>query len=72
MATPEEKAAAKAAKDAEKAAAKAASSESTSASVFSATGAHIRTYNLADHGDTFADLAKEFSDHTPGSTVTLN
>jgi hypothetical protein len=66
VSTPDEKAAAKAAKDAEKAAAKA---DVTSAAVHSATGGHIRSYTLADHGENFAELAKEFSDHTPGSTV---
>jgi hypothetical protein len=63
-----EKAAAKAAKDAEKAAAKA---DATSASVLSSTGGLIRTYSQEVHGDEFADLAKEFSEHTPGSTIQL-
>jgi hypothetical protein len=67
--TPEEKAAAKAAKDAEKAAAKA---DATSASVLSKDGQLIRTYTQEVHGDDFADLAKEFSSHTEGSTIQLS
>lgn len=67
MAT-EEKAATKTAKAEEKAAAK----NATSASVLNMHGAHIRTYSEEQHGENFADLAKEFSDHTPGSSVTLN
>lgn len=66
--TPEEKAAAKAAKEAEKAAAKA---DATSASVLTKSGDTIRTYSLEVHGEGFADLAKEFSDHTPDSSVRL-
>ncbi len=68
MAQDAEKAAAKAAKDAEKAAAKA---DATSAVVNSKDGQHIRTYSLEQHGEDFADLAKEFSAHTVGSTVSL-
>lgn len=45
--------------------------DATSASVMSATGGHVRTYTKEVHGDAFADLAKEFSDHTPGSSVQL-
>jgi len=46
--------------------------DANSASVISGTGQHVRTYSREVHGDEFADLAKEFSDHTPGSTVELH
>ncbi len=46
--------------------------DATSAAVLNMHGAHIRTYSLADHGERFAELAKEFSGHTSGSSVVLS
>lgn len=44
----------------------------TSASVIASTGGLIRTYDVETHGPKFAELAKEFSEHTLGSTITFN
>lgn len=57
--TPEEKAAAKAAKDAEKAAAKAAKSSATSVVV--EWNGKSREYSQELHGDDFRDLAQQFA-----------
>ncbi len=68
MATKEEKAAAKAAKDAEKAAAKAAGATSVAAEpptvargVYDGNGKLVRVYSLADHGEDYQKLAGQFA-----------
>lgn len=43
----------------------------TKATVYAHNGGLVRTYTLDVHGEQFADLAKEMSDHTPGSRVEL-
>lgn len=45
--------------------------KATSATVYSSTGAVIRTYTLADHGEDFADLAKEMQAQHKDSKITL-
>ncbi len=65
--TPEQKAAAKAAKDAEKAAAKAAKDSATSVTVTHKGGS--RVYSKEIHGDDFQALAKQFADQYPGATI---
>lgn len=57
--------------DAEAAAKDDVKSEGTVADVFAATGGLIRTYTVADHGDKFEELAKEFVAHTPGSRIVV-
>lgn len=49
----------------------AAAANAKSAVVYSKNGGHIRTYDSETHGENFAELAKEFSDHTDGSRVEL-
>jgi hypothetical protein len=64
--TPEEKAAAKAAKDAEKAAAKAAAN---SDAVTVTWNGGSRVYSRDVHGEDFADLAAEFAGKKNGTVA---
>lgn len=56
----------------EKKATKAEKVKATTAEVSSSTGALIRTYTLADHGENFEELAAEFVSHTPGTVVSVH